>query len=134
MNIPRAIVVALVLAVLIIGGLVIYAFTGETNEDSTTQNQDVETNQNQAQEPPTEPEGQNNRDDTRVIDGVEIPVSVLGHIEREYPDYIIDDADREVENGQVYYEIELEHRHSDNVSDIELYYDESWSLIRTSTD
>lgn len=120
MKISRATLVTIIVVVLVLAGLVAYAINRDNradNRDLPTQ-KDAQTSQNETQNSLNNPEEQvredQNRVSVRVIDGVGIPESVLGHIETQYPDYIIEDADREV--------------------DIELYYDESWNLIRTSTD
>lgn len=60
---------------------------------------------------------------------MEIPVRILNQITADYPDYIIDDTDREIRDGQVYYEIDLDHRNPANESEYDLTYDANWKLV-----
>lgn len=106
-------IIIAVIAIVLAGGGVLYALN--------TQNE-------------RGPRGSEAAEETRIVDNLGIPENVLNNIERDYPDYIIDDADRETQAGQVYYEIDLEHRDPTNDSEYELTYDENWELINIDFD
>lgn len=131
-----ALLVVLIAAVVLVGGGIIYSLnradrgTGDTS-DQTSQTSESSNQNSQADTSLDERSDESAESDSQVIDGVDIPGSVLAQIERDYPDYIIDDADREVRGGEVHYEIELEHRTPGNESEYELTYNESWELIDT---
>lgn len=127
--------VILILAVVLVGGGVIY--TLNRSVENTTDNQGQVQSENQqpiTDQPVDQPEAAEVSEETEMIQGIEVPVRVLGDIERDYPEYAIDDVDRETRAGQIYYEIDLEHRDPANQSEYELTYDDSWSLIDSEFD
>lgn len=129
-----ALLVIVVAAVVLIGGGVIYSL----NQNNDTQDRPPVTQEitpvdgQDNDQPPVDSSDATN--ETRVIDGVEVPTRIVSTIEREYPDYIIDDVDRETDDGQVYYEIDLNHRDTNNDSEYKLTYNEQWELVDTKFD
>lgn len=133
MNISKTSLIALVAVALIIGGVAVYAFTeynvGDESSDQTTTQQEAQTDQQPTREEVSEPATPDSQQGSQLMDDVTVPANVISQIERDYPDYAIDDVDREVEAGMVYYDIEIEHRDSSNDSESELRYDENWEFI-----
>lgn len=129
----RLLVMLLIVVVLALIGVGLWALNRENNapnaETPITNDQMTEDVVQQPQEDTVPVE-----EETEVIDGVSVPISVIRYIEQEYPDYIIDDADREVENSEVFYEIKLEHRDAGNDTELTLIYDENWVLLRVEQD
>lgn len=119
---------------LVAGGLIAYAVVRNSDGNSNEQQQDTTSTEENRQAESDAATRDGDQEQTEVIDGVAIPVRILQQIEADYPDYIIEDADREVRAGQVYYEIELEHRDPANESEYELTYDADWNLIDTEFD
>lgn len=130
--------IALIVAVLAAGGGVTYALLRQS--DDNTQTQEVsETQASHSEADTTAPAADQSQspvagEGDQTIDGVVVPAQVLNEIERDYPDYVIDDADRETHGGTVYYEIDLDHRDPANDSEYELTYDASWRLVDVEFD
>lgn len=126
--------VIVVAAVVLVGGGVIYSLNQNNGtQDTLPVSQEIAPVDDQDNDqPPVDSSDATN--ETRVIDGVEIPTHIVSAIEREYPDYIIDDVDRETNDGQVYYEIDLNHRDANNDSEYKLTYSEQWELVDTKFD
>lgn len=128
----------LIATVVLVGGGIIYSLNKDQSGEDATGNQSNQEN-NQATDSDSSDESESksptpNNPKSQVIDGVAIPAEVLAQINSDYPDYIIDDADREVDDGRVYYEINLDHRDPANDSDYELTYSEDWELIEEDFD
>lgn len=137
----KILIIISAVALFVVGGVAGAYIASSWLDDSTdnTDNQQSEQADSKS-ETETETETEVPVDDTpdqagsQVIDGVDIPRPVLDHLEADYPDYVIEDADREVENGQVYYEIDLDHTDPANSSEYKLTYDAGWVLIDTEFD
>lgn len=127
----------LIAAVVLVGGGIIYSMNRSDESAQTTNNSQPDqenVEQNPGDEPAESATPAENTAETQTIEGVAVPNSVVAAIERDYPDYVIDDVDREVSDGVVYYKIDLEHRTPGNDSEYELTYSESWELLEANFD
>ena len=117
----------IVIIIALVAGVSYYI--GAQNNTVTNTNQD----QNQQNTPTPTPTITNNPTPTpTATTGATIPDDVRTSIANEYPNYHIDDLDRETEGGVEYYEVELDHNQTDE--DIHLYYDLDWNFVRVERD
>ena len=134
MKLSKTGLIGIVAAALLIGGGVAYAATRYASDEQVNDQQEEQQVRDNQQHQQLEPTPSTDSDEPNVTDKVTIPSKVQRHIKKDYPDYVIEDTDKEVRANQVYYEVELEHRDPRNESTYELTYDKNWKLIDVKFD
>lgn len=136
-NSNSILIIIAIVAIVLVGGGLIYSLNQPDSNGPNEQAVDTQSSTDSESADTTTPTAvpDNTASSDQIIDGVTIPSNVLADIERDYPEHIIDDADRETrDDGRIEYEVELEHRDSSSDSDYKLTYDANWSLIKTERD
>lgn len=128
-----ALVIGLIILLLLIAAIAYFAGWRDMNNDNDDQDLTPtvtptvidDTNSQLDNQPTPSPSPTANDADLSNV-----PQEVRDYITDTYPNFRIEDVDRETVDGQDGWKIELEHT-TDEQNDVDLYYSADWDLVRT---